>query len=87
MTLFDITGNPQQSWPKLFTVDSTDLFCSHFLVVGKEWDEPIELIEIVGGGRLSTGVKKSWLVGGEQPKEDGIGEGTARAFCFEWAAM
>ena len=39
-------------------------FHSHFLAVGTEWDEEIDLMEIVGGGRLGTGVKKGFLLGG-----------------------
>ena len=64
-------------------------FHSHFLVTGKQWDEPINLLDIVSGGRLGTGVKKGYLLGGtpndadeEQPSTDAV-----RTFCFEWAAM
>ena len=39
-------------------------FHSHFLAVSAEWDEEIDLLDLVGGGRLGTGVKKGWLVGG-----------------------
>ncbi|KAI9683581.1 MAG: tRNA-splicing endonuclease subunit [Trizodia sp. TS-e1964] len=58
---------------------------SHFLAVGLEWEEEISLLDIVGGGRLGTGVKKGFLLGGE---EDGKGEdGKVRAFCIEWGGM
>jgi tRNA-splicing endonuclease subunit Sen34 len=62
---------------------------SHFLSVSKEWDEPIDLIDIVGGGRLGTGVKKGYLLGGLEEAEDNNkgGEKPVRTFCFEWAAM
>lgn len=40
-------------------------FHSHFLANCYDWDEEIELIDLVGGGRLGTGVKKGWLIGGE----------------------
>jgi tRNA-splicing endonuclease subunit Sen34 len=63
---------------------------SHFLSVSKEWNEPIDLIDIVGGGRLGTGVKKGYLLGGlEEVEEDNKqgGEKPVRTFCFEWAAM
>lgn len=56
-------------------------FHSHFLAVGRQWDEEIDLMDIVGGGRLGTGVKKGFLFGGESPKGD------VRAFSVEWAAM
>jgi len=39
-------------------------FHSHFLANGLGWDEEIGLLDLVGGGRLGTGVKKGWLVGG-----------------------
>ncbi|KIV86839.1 tRNA-intron endonuclease [Exophiala sideris] len=56
-------------------------FHSHFLAVGAEWDEPIDLMNIVGGGRLGTGVKKGFLLGGASPTGD------VRTFSVEWAAM
>jgi tRNA-splicing endonuclease subunit Sen34 len=59
---------------------------SHFLVTGKTWDQPIDLADIVAGGRLGTGVKKGFLLGGEdseKPKD----QSSVRTFCFEWAAM
>lgn len=56
-------------------------FHSHFLAVGVEWDEPIELMDIVGGGRLGTGVKKGFLLGGASPAGD------VRTFSIEWAVM
>jgi tRNA-splicing endonuclease subunit Sen34 len=68
-------------------------FHSHFLVVSKEWDEPIDLMDIVSGGRLGTGVKKSYMIGGVDPRENdnkkdkNDTQGEVRTFCFEWAAM
>ncbi|KAG9781344.1 putative tRNA-splicing endonuclease subunit tsp-4 [Exophiala dermatitidis] len=56
-------------------------FHSHFLAVGTEWDEEIDLMDIVGGGRLGTGVKKGFLLGGADPN------GGVRTFSVEWAAM
>ncbi|KAF1966012.1 SEN34 subunit of tRNA-splicing endonuclease [Bimuria novae-zelandiae CBS 107.79] len=38
---------------------------SHFLATGLDWDEEFDLLDIVGGGRLGTGVKKAYLIGGE----------------------
>lgn len=63
-------------------------FHSHFLAVGAEWEEEIDLLDIVGGGRLGTSVKKGYLLGGAKRKSDGDEEdGDVRTFCFEWAAM
>ena len=39
-------------------------FHSHFLAMGTDWEEEIDLLDLVGGGRLGTGVKKGWLIGG-----------------------
>jgi len=57
-------------------------FHSHFLAVGVSWEEEIDLMDIVGGGRLGTGVKKGWLVGGRDEAR-----GVVRTFSIEWAAM
>ncbi|KAF6229207.1 hypothetical protein HO133_007323 [Letharia lupina] len=77
-------------------------FHSHFLTMSADWDEEIDLLDLVGGGRLGTGVKKGWLVGGvEQKGEEGEGgkdsgeaakRGTddgarVRTFCIEWGGM
>lgn len=65
-------------------------FHSHFLAVGKGWNDSIRMMEIVGGGRLGTGVKKGFMLGGEvnDSGEQKRGEGEdVRAFCFEWAGM
>ncbi|KAL8942479.1 MAG: hypothetical protein Q9211_001373 [Gyalolechia sp. 1 TL-2023] len=45
-------------------------FHSHFLAISAEWDEEVDLLDIVGGGRLGTGVKKGWLIGGIEEKHD-----------------
>lgn len=53
-------------------------FHSHFLANAYAWEEERELLEIVGGGRLGTGVKKGWLIGGlveEGGGKEGGGEG------------
>lgn len=58
---------------------------SHFLATGLGWDEKFDLLDIVGGGRLGTGTKKAYMVGGEDPaasKGDNV-----RAFSVEWASM
>jgi tRNA-splicing endonuclease subunit Sen34 len=71
-------------------------FHSHFLVVGRNWDEEWDLGELIGGGRLGTGVKKGFLLGGEVPHEIEAPEvstkgqanhSNVRAFCIEWSGM
>ena len=67
-------------------------FHSHFLATGTQWDEEIDLLDLVGGGRLGTGVKKGYLIGGVERKgEDGADElsreGKVRTFCIEWGGM
>ena len=47
-----------------------------------DWDEPIDLMDIVGGGRLGTGVKKSYVFGGKDPVRNEM-----KVFSVEWAAM
>lgn len=55
---------------------------SHFLATGLGWDEKFDLLDIVGGGRLGTGTKKAYMVGGQEE-----GAKDARAFSVEWASM
>lgn len=62
-------------------------FHSHFLCSGMEWDQEFDLLDLVGGGRLGTGVKKGFCIGGREAEEDGRGEGDVRAFCVEWGGM
>jgi tRNA-splicing endonuclease subunit Sen34 len=38
---------------------------SHFAATGLGWDDEFELLDIVGGGRLATGTKKAYMIGGE----------------------
>lgn len=64
---------------------------AHFMATSFEWDEEISVLDLVTGGRLGTGVKKGFLIGGEAPptanvKQD-VGEDRARAFTIEWVAM
>ncbi|KAF2083503.1 SEN34 subunit of tRNA-splicing endonuclease [Saccharata proteae CBS 121410] len=64
-------------------------FHSHFLAVGMGWDDEFDLMQVVGGGRLGTGVKKGFLIGG---KDDNVSEvdndgDDVRAFCIEWSGM
>jgi len=62
-------------------------FHSHFLATGYGWDEEIPLLDLVGGGRLGTGVKKGFLIGGEKSavkSGDGV---QVRSFSIEWGGM
>ncbi|KAF2829164.1 SEN34 subunit of tRNA-splicing endonuclease [Ophiobolus disseminans] len=38
---------------------------SHFAATGLGWDDEFDLLDVVGGGRLATGTKKAYMVGGE----------------------
>lgn len=67
-------------------------FHSHFLVVSYEWDQNINLMDIINGGRLGTGVKKGFLIGGAQKTKDDVESETertesVRTFSIEWAGM
>ena len=74
-------------------------FHSHFLANALGWDEDIQVMDLVGGGRLGTGVKKGWLIGGRVEEAgkgaemEGEGEDSAkgqrevRTFCIEWGGM
>ena len=66
-------------------------FHSHFLAIGADWDEELDLLDLVGGGRLGTGVKKGFLLGGRPQGSIGLSENDvrdcARVFCIEWGGM
>ncbi|KAH8425460.1 tRNA splicing endonuclease subunit SEN34 [Aspergillus melleus] len=64
-------------------------FHSHFLVVSTEWDQEFDLMDLVAGGRLGTGVKKGFLIGGAEKKDNALdGESdNVRTFSLEWAGM
>ncbi|KAI1329535.1 SEN34 subunit of tRNA-splicing endonuclease [Xylariaceae sp. FL0255] len=46
-------------------------FHSHFAAVHFRWDEEITMLDLIGGGRLGTSVKKGFLFGGAAPNEPG----------------
>jgi tRNA-splicing endonuclease subunit Sen34 len=54
---------------------------SHFAATGLGWDDEFELLDVVGGGRLATGTKKAYMIGGEdvdmvaKTSKDGEGAG------------
>ncbi|EFX04106.1 tRNA-splicing endonuclease subunit sen34 [Grosmannia clavigera kw1407] len=70
---------------------------AHFVATTYGWDEPIALLDLVGTGRLATGVKKGLLIGGWKPPgssvdgDDDNDNETAcsgvRTFTLEWAAI
>lgn len=60
-------------------------FHSHFLVYGFHRDQEVNLMEIVSGGRLGTGVKKGFLLGHAVDPDDASSE--VRTFSIEWAGM
>ncbi|KAJ8128353.1 hypothetical protein O1611_g5281 [Lasiodiplodia mahajangana] len=47
-------------------------FHSHFAGVHFGWDEEITMMDLVGGGRLATNVKKGYLFGGAVAEESGV---------------
>jgi len=61
-------------------------FHSHFAAVSYEWDEEICLLDLIGGGRLGTRVKKGFLIGGDDVEETSK-DNTVRTFCIEWGGM
>lgn len=72
-------------------------FHSHFMVLGRGWEEEVDLLSLVGVGRLGTGVKKGVLVGGVEPSEavgrdsesasESLEQENVRCFCIEWGGM
>lgn len=62
-------------------------FHSHFLAVGYGWNEDIPMLDLVGGGRLGTGVKKAFLIGGEGLYSESEKDDEVRTFCLEWGGM
>ncbi|KXJ95226.1 hypothetical protein Micbo1qcDRAFT_24915 [Microdochium bolleyi] len=61
-------------------------FHAHFQATSYDWDEEINMMDLTAGGRLGTGVKKGWLVGGRPAEGEAEGK-PARAFCLEWAGI
>ncbi|KUJ06899.1 SEN34 subunit of tRNA-splicing endonuclease [Mollisia scopiformis] len=64
-------------------------FHSHFLATSFEWDQEIPMLDLIGGGRLGTAVKKGFLIGGEDTEAETDGEwgDNVRTFCIEWGGM
>lgn len=61
-------------------------FHSHFAAVSYGWDEEISMLDLIGGGRLGTRVKKGFLIGGEKGDAEEEGD-NVRTFCIEWGGM
>lgn len=59
-------------------------FHAHLIVNDVKWNDDIGLINIVGGGRLATGVKKLWVVASEP---DSTEEEDIQCFSIEWAGF
>jgi tRNA-splicing endonuclease subunit Sen34 len=62
-------------------------FHSHFSATSYDWDEEFSMIDLIGGGRLGTRVKKAFLIGGKDPCVEPDKGGSVRTFCIEWGGM
>ncbi|KAK3323551.1 hypothetical protein B0T19DRAFT_208113 [Cercophora scortea] len=67
---------------------------AHYLATSYEWEKKIPLLDLLTSGRLGTAVKKSFLLGGQQPQDQvaesekvAAGGDDVRVFCIEWAGM
>ncbi|KAG6012975.1 hypothetical protein E4U43_007546 [Claviceps pusilla] len=61
-------------------------FHAHFMANEYYWDEQIPILDIVGGGRLATAVKKAFLIGGHDTSMSSD-LSSIRTYSIEWAAM
>ncbi|KAK1256427.1 hypothetical protein MKX07_008686 [Trichoderma sp. CBMAI-0711] len=64
-------------------------FHAHFMANEYGWEEEIPILDIVGGGRLATAVKKAFLIGGREPSATRPDSAlpSVRSFSIEWAGM
>jgi len=62
-------------------------FHAHFLANAYDFDEEIPLLDLIGGGRLGTSVKKGFVIGGEDPDAEVESGRKMRTFCIEWGGM
>jgi len=62
-------------------------FHSHFAAVSYGWNEEISMLDLIGGGRLGTRVKKGFLIGGYDEDTNSEGQDSIRTFCIEWGGM
>ncbi|KAG5985111.1 hypothetical protein E4U55_001360 [Claviceps digitariae] len=61
-------------------------FHAHFMANEYSWEEQIPILDIVGGGRLATAVKKAFLIGGHDTSKKSDSD-FIRTYSIEWAAM
>jgi tRNA-splicing endonuclease subunit Sen34 len=62
-------------------------FHSHFSATSYGWDEEFSMIDLIGGGRLGTRVKKGFLIGGKDADAEPDADAAVRAFSIEWGGM
>lgn len=62
-------------------------FHSHYSAVSYDWNEEFSMTDVIGGGRLGTRVKKSFLIGGENVEGKSEDGDNVRTFCIEWGGM
>jgi tRNA-splicing endonuclease subunit Sen34 len=64
---------------------------AHFMAKCYGWDERIDVLDLVTGGRLATRVKKGYVIAADKPRDGLAGGGElgdqVRAFTIEWAAI
>ena len=53
---------------------------SHFMVHVEKEDEEIDMLTLVGGGRVATQTRKGWMLAGQV-------DGQVRVFSIEWAGF
>lgn len=54
---------------------------SHHIAIGYGWDDEFNVLDIIGGGRLATAVKKCWYIGGQDENDEYHG------FSIEWSGF
>jgi tRNA-splicing endonuclease subunit Sen34 len=54
---------------------------SHYIVIGYDWDQDFSVLDIVGGGRLGTSVKKCWVIGALDEDQ------SYHTYSVEWAGF
>lgn len=62
-------------------------FHAHYMANEYAWNEDIPILDIVGGGRLATAVKKAFLLGSEQMAETQNQKPLIKTISVEWAGM
>lgn len=55
---------------------------SHHIAIGYGWNEKFNVLDVVGGGRLGTAVKKCWYVGAKD-----YATGEYHGFSVEWSGF